>query len=409
MSNLLALLFAAGGTAPPPGIDESELTTRRQVVPNTALQVGKFYPSQNLAQTYELTHALTVDAKELVATVDAAVAGGTLTLTAAGTTHRATFSGAPSFAATGNNTPVPCDPLEVVLPAGTVITARLYYGAVAVQHNAAKALGVNPARYGTGDLTATGAGITDHNNTQRYLPTIVSLSALTYPTTVAVLGIGDSIMESGAGNPTGYTLGVQQAGHAFLNAGRWGGQTIAGGDSALPTLLGSFTHVLDEYGFNDLTNEAVTKVMADKVATWAWLHGHNPALRITACTVTPSSSSTDGWATLAGQTPTAGTTYEGLTRHQRAVAYNAWVRDGAPILSGVAAPGTTDPAALRAGQAGHPLAGYIEVADAVESSRDSGIFRVDLGALTTDGAHMNVTAGTQIMAPVTAWAQSLTV
>lgn len=393
----------------PTGPDVSAMTVRRQIAPNTALQVGGFYPSTGAAQTYELGHRVTVDATSLVASVDASVAGGSLTLSVAGTTHRATFGGATKFSKSGDAKPVFSDPVAVTVRAGDTVTARLYLEATTVQHRAAKALGVNPARWGEGDLTATGVGISEKSNTQKYLPTVVSLSGMTYPATVSVLGIGDSIFESGSGNPTGYTLGVQQAGHAFLNAGRWGGSTIGTGDVGLTGLPANFTHVLDEYAFNDLTNEAVAKTMADKIATWAWLHAQNPALKITACTVTPYPSSTDGWTTLAGQTPGVGTVYDGLNRHQRAVVYNDWIRDGAPILNGIAAPGATDPAAKRAGQAGHPLAGWIEIADTVESSRNSGIFRVDKGSLTADGAHMNSVAGDLISVPVRAWAATLKV
>lgn len=55
--------------------------------------------------------------------------------------------------------------------------------------------------------------------------------------------------------------------------------------------------------------------------------------------------------------------------------YNQWVRDGAPMVSGVGvATGSTDPAAVRAGDDTHPLTGYIEVADACETSRDSNLW-----------------------------------
>lgn len=391
------------------GLDLDALTVRRQIAPTGSLLTGKFYPSSGAAQTYEYTHTTSVDAQTLIAYVDASTAGGTLTLTVDGTTHRATFGGLPAFTI-ATSAPVASDPIAVAIPAGTAITARLFYEAVGEQHDAAKTLGVFPtARWGTGDLTADGVGITDVNNSQRYLPSVVAITGLTRPTEPAILGIGDSIFESGSGNPSGYTVGVRDAGRPFLNAGRWAGSTIANGDAALTGLLDHFTHALDQYGFNDLSSEAVTKTMADKLATWDWLHAQNAALSITACTVTPSASSTDGYATLANQTASAGTTYGGLTRHQRATAYNGWIRDGAPILAGVAAPGTTDPAALRAGDSGHPLAGWLEVADTVESSRDSGIFRVDAGPLTSDGAHMNTTGGAFIAAAVQAWAESLTV
>lgn len=63
---------------------------------------------------------------------------------------------------------------------------------------------------------------------------------------------------------------------------------------------------------------------------------------------------------------------------------------------------TTFNAALRAGISGVTV---LEVADTIESSRDSGKFRVDLGALTTDGTHENAlgnsTIGTAIAGSIT--------
>lgn len=406
---LLNLLIGGGTGVTPitPPIDPAGLTTRRQVS-ISALQVGKFYPSANTAQTYAYDYKLTADSKDLVIGVDASVAGGSATIVIDGATHRLTFGGAQTFAISGSVVPVLSDPVPVTVISGTTVTGRLYYESVSVQHNAAKSMGINPAFWGPGDSTGTGAGIVSTNNSQRYIPTFVSVTALTIPAAVAVLGTGDSIFESGSGTPTGYTRGATEAGVAFVNAGRWGGQTITAGDQGLPALT-LFTHVLDQYGFNDITNEVITKTMADKILTWNWMLGQNPALKITGCTVTPSASSTDGWTTLTNQTPDVGTTYGGLNRWQRSIAYNDWMRDGAPILAGVAAPGTTDPTAKRAGQAGHPLKGYLEIADVIESARNSGKFRVDLGALAVDGVHMNTLAGTQMVPVVKAWAAGLTV
>lgn len=68
------------------------------------------------------------------------------------------------------------------------------------------------------------------------------------------------------------------------------------------------------------------------------------------------------------------------------VAVNDWIRDGSPIVMATmigAVTGATGPGIIRAGQSGHPLAsgdqlgkGYVEVADALETSRNSGIIKV---------------------------------
>ena len=50
---------------------------------------------------------------------------------------------------------------------------------------------------------------------------------------------------------------------------------------------------------------------------------------------------------------------------------------------------------LRAGAVGHPLAGYIEVADTVESARNSGLWKAGYSG---DGTHPNTVGATAIAA-----------
>lgn len=80
---------------------------------------------------------------------------------------------------------------------------------------------------------------------------------------------------------------------------------------------------------------------------------------------------------------------------------NDWIREGAPVDSNLAAVavGTTAAGTLRAGDAGHPLVGYFETADAVETARNSGKWKVDGTAnkYTSDGVHPNA-LGHQTMA-----------
>jgi hypothetical protein len=109
-------------------------------------------------------------------------------------------------------------------------------------------------------------------------------------------------------------------------------------------------------------------------------------------TIIPRTTSTDTWTTLTNQTPFASET----TR----VAFNTWMRDGAPIdINGnPLAVGTIG--AIRAayyntagvvtpssGPASHFLAGVFDLAGGVESSLNSGLWRVDLGDITSDGEH----------------------
>ena len=383
------------------------MTVRRQVATTSALQVGgKYLPNGMRDMTYRHTAVIAADCTALVFSVvgEGKTCTGRLGVRINGTLRNVLWDGEDGFDTAGYIQPLASDPLSVTITAGTeiVVSYHLDYSAVSNQHPAAKSDVGSLAAYGPGDLIESDTGW-DSTTSTGFLPIPTTITALTYPSTLAVVVVGDSIAESGSGNPSGYTLGVRQANLPTANFARWAGSYPSVGDAGY-TGLTEFTHVLCEYGFNDLSNDpTVADSMADGIDFWGWMLTKNPALKITQCTITPASDSTDGWTTLAGQTPWD----DG--RDDRTRAFNNWIRDGSPILAGVAAPGTTDPAAIRAGDAGHPLAGWLEIADTVESSRDSGIFRVDFGALTVDGAHMNSTGGAFIAAAVKAWAETLTI
>lgn len=139
-------------------------------------------------------------------------------------------------------------------------------------------------------------------------------------------------------------------------------------------------HVICEYGVNDLNlNPALATVQADLVRVWRRARDRGAVVWQT--TITPVTSSTDGWATIENQTVAAAYVLGG-TRVQ----LNDWIRAGAPLINGVAAaPGS--PNALLAGHPLHPLHDYIEMADTVESARNSCKWAVADGVLTDDGVH----------------------
>lgn len=154
-------------------------------------------------------------------------------------------------------------------------------------------------------------------------------------------------------------------------------------------------------GVNDIgAGRSLAQIKADLIAVWtktktALLTGG----LVFQSTITPSSTSTDSFATLANQTAAAQFSTVGTgTREQ----LNDWLRDGAPIVAGVAAPiGTT--LANRAGDGTHPLHHVLDLADAVESSRNSGKWRVDGTASkwTADGLHPSNYAHIQAAAALT--------
>lgn len=140
------------------------------------------------------------------------------------------------------------------------------------------------------------------------------------------------------------------------------------------------------YGNNDVhqgTNTFAT-VAARLQAVWALLAGYG--LRLHVATITPRTTSTDAFVTTVNQTA--------HTQNSVRVTVNNWIRAGAPqdATTGAAvAPGT-------AGAVPNPYIQTIaDVTDAVETTRDSGIWKANY---TGDGTHPNATAGAAMAATV---------
>ena len=142
-----------------------------------------------------------------------------------------------------------------------------------------------------------------------------------------------------------------------------------------------FSHAICELGINDINASGVTLATVQGLMIAAWKDLGTYRRPVYQTTLGPYTTSTDNWASLAGQS-------SALPSGQEAVrtTTNDWLRDGSPITAATgvaAATGTTAVGVIRAGQAGHPLAagdqfgkGYIEVADAAESARNSGLWKV---------------------------------
>jgi lysophospholipase L1-like esterase len=119
-----------------------------------------------------------------------------------------------------------------------------------------------------------------------------------------------------------------------------------------------------QMGTNDIASNGRTlaQLQAD-ISTWATMMRNRGVSGLWLCTLLPRTTSTDSWATAANQTP--------LASESVRVAYNNWVRNTAVSALG--------------------LNGYIEVADTLETSRDSGLWKVNGSAqyATPDGIHPN--------------------
>jgi len=142
------------------------------------------------------------------------------------------------------------------------------------------------------------------------------------------------------------------------------------------------------YGTNDLAGGTALATIKSSLVSWWKIHSDR-GLACYGATVPPQTTSTDSWATVGNQTPTS----SNATR----VSLNAWLRDGAPVDSG-GVPVSVGSAGTRAGQTGHPLvATPWEFADAVESARDSGLWKA---GMTLDGTHPGLTGAAAIAAVV---------
>jgi lysophospholipase L1-like esterase len=119
------------------------------------------------------------------------------------------------------------------------------------------------------------------------------------------------------------------------------------------------THAIIQTGINDLRSGVAAATVQASMQTF-YDRLNRMGIKVWQTTITPESTSSDSWATVNNQTAVAYSIASRLT-------VNTWIR--------------TTPS---------PLSGYIELADTVESARDSGKWKA---GYTSDGLHPNSTAG----------------
>jgi lysophospholipase L1-like esterase len=293
------------------------------------------------------------------------------------------------------------DPISVQLPANSTVWVRVY-----VTNNSnvsgtwplgriAMTGGFESNNYiaATGDLVdgvgqIAGSSLVGNSSYQFGPVSVTGLPAKNGP----VVGIlGDSIA-CGSGDTgttvTGYYgyiergLGTTVPWVSLTRAGYRGAWVTAQPSRALTLHATSITSVIIEMGVNDIFAgiAALATLQATQIAIWNF-YG-NRGVRAFQTTISPDTTSTDSFATTANQTSV------NSGQNTVRVNFNNWLRGGAPIVAGAAvALGTVG--ALLTGQAGHPLAGYFEMADVCESGRDSGVWAVNGSAFfaTLDGLH----------------------
>jgi hypothetical protein len=298
------------------------------------------------------------------------------------------------------------DPLGVTLVKGATIFSRTFISVVTAATKfpqggfivlAANSEGHNYASGLGAELTNTGDAVPSGGADARVFGPSAILGLPTHPTTV--LGVvGDSIA-AGAGD-VGVSGGPDDGWIVRALAGNYAYQRVALTGQAVDAWFASEgslkwrqqaildrvgpTHLICELGINSIS-QGFTTLSARLLGNgykgaWSILSAYGVPLYAT--TLTPKTTSTDNWVTTTNQTVTAD--------EAARVAYNNWLRDGAPITTtpisgGVpAAVGSTN--TIRAGQVGHPLSGWLEVADLAETARNSGIWKANS---TADGLHPN--------------------
>lgn len=241
---------------------------------------------------------------------------------------------------------------------------------------------------GTGAVSdLTGSGTITNVSERMYTPTVLGQPAA--PFLIAVEGAGDSITD-GIGDTSSAggwfqraceTLGIP---HAKIGTPSELANTFKQAKvrtRRTPATEGCRVTVI-KYGINDFINSFTASQVKSSLVQ-GWRERATTGRLIVAGTVTPRTSSSDSWATLENQTSNLP-----ASRETDRVEVNNWIRDGAPLNTSTLAPvaiGTSP--ALRIGDSGHPVSDFVDFADAAESARNSGKWRVDLGAPTTDGTH----------------------
>lgn len=306
----------------------------------------------------------------------------------------------------GPNGYVVSEPCGIRLTAGSRLRIRTYVKTAAdgdAVPDTNKFVGSVADGHSAGNQTRAAAPTWATTNPYGYGPLAGFATKVDNAALPHVMLIGDSIMagqnDVGSGTTVdriGFVLRALQETCPFLHtatagaaASSWADMNRSGG-MKFP-FAPSSTHAIICLG----TNDGGTPESAADIENYLLTLGKEARRRgitsIYVCTISPQSTSSDGFTTLVNQTATSWSSGRRITA-------NNWIRAGSPIdpttLAAVAA-GTVG--ATLAGGTNHPFNGYFETADGVESSRDSGKWKVVSGSGITDGTHPNNT-GSDLMA-----------
>jgi hypothetical protein len=321
--------------------------------------------------------------------------------TTVGTIYRLTFGGR-TTATLDPGARIQSDLLGLSLNAGDVVTVRTFLASGTAYPNHQSLGGNYSGSYGgftaTTDLTVPGSGAVTNFQGFVYGPASILGYAVGAGNAKSVALIGDSISAAFGEAGIAFTKPILAPGGWAIRAltGKAGLINLSeGGDSDtnFQSTNGSFRRLkslercnsvilangANDFGIFAITASALETLHLD-LATKVRRLGVS---KVFVTTLVPRTTSTDAFATTTNQTPIS-------TEAQRLL-YNAWVRAKCPIDPLTFAPVSVGtPAALVAGQTGHPLTGFFDTAATVESSLNSGFWmpcnRVVHDAAMTSGA-----------------------
>jgi len=302
-----------------------------------------------------------------------------------GTVTAVTFSNGSNTGVATDGSIITSDWVNITIPRGATFFVRTWQsnstGVVWVaRRSLANQAGVVPTSgewhtigLTTTDYTKAATNVNNGSTSNSFVP----LAILGYTKRPSFLIVGDSRSSPAATNETipnsvGATGEVERSiakGYGSINASD-PGETLLGVSTTSFTrrlpLANWCTHIIIDLGINDFT--------AGKTSTQAVTYLNTicdllPGKSIFACTVSPKSASTDSWTTTVNQTADA-------TSNANRIAYNGIMRTNPPPK----------------------ISATFDVADQTESSRDSGLWRVNGAAngYTLDGLHGNSTANAAI-------------
>lgn len=267
-------------------------------------------------------------------------------------------------------------------------------------------------RYGEGVAFGAALTLADAATATNHGYSPVAITGVNTSRPVAVGIAGDSIASgrddgatNAAGGDSGWLWRALAGRIGYLNIAVTG-ETVpsfgGAGGRHRKNLLRFCSRAVFTHATNDLVGgNPAPRIEADNLANWkqAVEYGAIPV----AVTVLPMTDSTDSWATQGNQTVRAS--------EAERLAYNAWLRDEAPINANATAPVPTGTVtALRAGDTAHPLSAIWDPAVLIEQT--GGKWPTDGAAntYTTDGTHPKAPAHA-LMAPavdISTWVPDVT-